>query len=272
MNIESLAVGEKGLISAHRLGMCKTDGQLKVYTTSGFEENPSEYFTHYEIKKLPNEKVSIKFSKKGKTPDEDSLIESILSISYSRQCSFLEKTGVKTYHVESFFGFNSLDKIIEDLTIGNQEISVNEDTKTEKEDRFEKNENQWVVNKSKSLIDDSPKIIITKQADNGSQTLVLRCKENKTDVYIVTGDYLTDDNTKVTIRVDDDQAVNRSLSLSTDNKALFFRYPIANINKWMESKKLVLRYTSYSGREKTLLFSLDGLKDKIGPLRKACHW
>jgi type VI secretion system protein VasI len=111
------------------------------------------------------------------------------------------------------------------------------------------------------------------KSDQSSETnLILRCKENQTSVYIVTNDYLTDDRVHGLIRFDDSDAVSHQFSISTDNKALFFSNPIAQIKKLLETKRLSVRYNSYNGSQYTRQYNTDGLEDKLSALREACNW
>ena len=111
-----------------------------------------------------------------------------------------------------------------------------------------------------------------KISESGDQTLILRCKENSTDAYIRTDDFLGEDSTNVTVRYDSNKAQKQKFSLSTNNKALFFSPAIANIKKMMKSKNVVIRYHTYSGTPNTVSFKMSDLKNKIKPLRNACHW
>jgi len=132
--------------------------------------------------------------------------------------------------------------------------------------------NDWIVSESKSPIDDSPTVTMFRIAESGGQSLVLRCKENTTDAYIRTDDFLGDDSTNVTVRYDSNKAQKLKLSLSTNNKALFFSPAITNIKQMLMSKKIIIRYHTYSGTPNTVAFNLDNLKEKIGLLNCTQNW
>src|SRR5690606_34291710 len=111
------------------------------------------------------------------------------------------------------------------------------------------NADDWMMLESKSPIDDSPSITLLKSAEQGNQALVIRCRENKTDAYILTENYLSDESENVLLRYDESKAESHKLSLSTDKKALFFNPAISNIKAIMAAKRIIVRYRIYNGTQ-----------------------
>ena len=128
----------------------------------------------------------------------------------------------------------------------------------------------WTIKESKSKIDDSPTVVISNKYDN-THHLTLRCKENKTSVYLTTN-YLGHDNGKYILRFDKEKTKSYTGSSSTNNKAIFLKSPIKIIKKMLKSKDLIFRYSPYRKGTHTISFKIDDLKNKIQPLRKACRW
>ena len=271
LNIGSLAVGEKGLVSMYSLRACSDRGELKVASISELDQEPNKYSYYYEATRKPNNKLDITLSRKGKKPDAEALQNAVIKVASLDSCQKATDKGIPLLSVDKFLNADSLTEI---LTLSN---TVTEKTIKEKPGEIESSDatdikNDWLKIESKSPIDDSPTVTLLKDAETGNQTLILRCKENSTDAFISTKDFLGEDSTSVMVRFDDHKAKKQTMSASTNNKSLFFSPAIQNIKTMMKSKKMVVRYQNYSGTPRTITFELSGLDKKISPLRKACHW
>lgn len=160
--------------------------------------------------------------------------------------------------------------------------------------------NSWRLHAAKSQIDDSQTIVLsrgafnlardfTRQAFKGMfidksasfafpqlHTIVMMCREGTTSFSIRFGNNLvfaSDGGDKVTYRIDDRPAVTHRFhvshtkdSLSLGNGAVPF------IKTLLGAKKLVVRISPYRQDDITNEFRLDGLEEKITPLRRACRW
>lgn len=103
-------------------------------------------------------------------------------------------------------------------------------------------------------------------------TLLIRCKNNRTEVFINWDVYLGLDSTSVTTRVDKNSKVTRSWGISTDTKATFAPYGYSFAKKLIGHKKLVAEVTPYGANPTTVTFNIDGIDNAIKPLRKECGW
>ena len=139
----------------------------------------------------------------------------------------------------------------------------------------------WHVKKEISPIDDSTNVYIYVYSEDTVQSgykslrpkLYVRCKENKTSVFLVWGEFLGLDSTKMLTRFDDKPASTDVWSISTDHKAVFVRdSDIAFAKKIMKHSKLLAQITPHSESPIMVTFNIDGLQKAIKPLRKACHW
>ena len=271
LNIGSLAVGEKGLVSLYGLKMCVDKGSLKVASISELDRSPSKYGYAFEVTRNPNDKVTVVFSRKGKMPDAEAVKDAVLRVVATSDCEEIIKEKIPLLSVDTFLGAKSLKNLVSQSS----SAVTQSESKKELESSSSKTDeilNNWIVSETKSPIDDSPTVSMIKISESGDQTLILRCKENSTDAYIRTDDFLGEDSTNVTVRYDSNKAQKQKFSLSTNNKALFFSPAIANIKKMMKSKNVVIRYHTYSGTPNTVSFKMSDLKNKIKPLRNACHW
>jgi hypothetical protein len=137
----------------------------------------------------------------------------------------------------------------------------------------------WTVNESVNPLDDSPIVTLVGQATEGrsrfgdAPSLVLRCRGNRTEVYINWGEYLGSSGVTVSYRIGDDQLQRRRWSLSTDNRATF--YPgsdIQLIRSLAGVDRFVANVTPYGESPVTAVFDLTGLEEHLPKLQSACNW
>lgn len=146
---------------------------------------------------------------------------------------------------------------------------------------------KWTVEEDKSAFDDTQTVILFLDADQeipgqygGSTTpsLILRCMEDRTSVYLTMGDYFLSDIQgygNVDYRIDDTKAQVARMSSSTDNHALGLwsgGASIPFIKQLATGEKLALRITPYNESPRELSFSLTGLNAVLPKLREACSW
>ena len=144
---------------------------------------------------------------------------------------------------------------------------------------------KWRVNKETSRIDDSSNVTISVNADSPisgwprktvTPSLVLRCKERKTEAYIVTGmspqvEYGADGAT-VTLRFDKEKATKYQTSKSTDGEALFFGQSVGLIKKMVQHTTLLFEFVPFNSSPAITTFDLRGLADAVKPLKETCKW
>jgi type VI secretion system protein VasI len=104
----------------------------------------------------------------------------------------------------------------------------------------------------------------------------LRCKEKKTEAYIVTGmppqvEYGNDGAT-VTLRFDKEKATKYHTSKSTDGEALFFGQSVGLIKKMLGHTTLLFEFVPFNSSPAMTTFDLRGLADTVKPLRDTCKW
>ena len=145
----------------------------------------------------------------------------------------------------------------------------------------------WSVNTSTSPIDDSRTVVLMTDSTQPvrsrfgrpeSATLIARCSENTTSMYLIfAGNHMTDIQSygQVTTRVDDLKARTINMDSSTDNKALGLWRGGSSI-PFLESMfghdMLTVRATPFNESPITAQFPVTGLEEAIQPLRDACHW
>ena len=143
---------------------------------------------------------------------------------------------------------------------------------------------KWVVSDSSSEMDDSKTVVMSLESENTvtgwltknySPTLIIRCQENKTDMYMNTESQFhrsSLDSVKAKIRLDDEKSKTYRFSVSTDNMSIFFRKPIGHLKKMFSSQEMKIGWTPFNANPVIAKFDIRGLKDLIKPLRKTCNW
>ncbi|QUM91392.1 hypothetical protein HWV03_08370 [Moritella sp. 36] len=131
---------------------------------------------------------------------------------------------------------------------------------------------KWYVS-----VDGSKAITLTLNADSGKNrwgkpvSLVVRCKNNTTDLYIGWNDYLGLEASVLT-QVGTHKAMIQNWSMSTDKNTTYHNEPIPFIKEMLDSPKLVTQVTLYNKSAITAVFNTSGLENIIKPLRERCGW
>lgn len=163
---------------------------------------------------------------------------------------------------------------------------------------------KWRVTESRSPMDDSKTVVLTLDSDDVFQgpvgsskpTLVVRCKEGKTEVYVETGmaasieqdlDGGPEQSHAVRIRLDDSSPTSEDWLESNDHKALFasdlildpkgdiasYTGGAAEFAKQLAGAgKLTFEFTPFDGNPQTARFNLLGLRDHLNQAADACSW
>ncbi len=109
-------------------------------------------------------------------------------------------------------------------------------------------------------------------------TLMLRCMENTTALYISTDCHLASGFQgygTVEYRIDDRPARSRGFTDSTDNRALGLwrgAQAIPFVKELLGADRLLTRFTPFGESPVTAQFPITGLDTAIMPLREACSW
>ncbi|WP_425399900.1 hypothetical protein [Aeoliella sp.] len=122
-----------------------------------------------------------------------------------------------------------------------------------------KPEGAWRLERSRSPLDDSETVILYLNANEPIQawlkssvpTLFIRCKENKTEIYIRTEtaantEYGKYNSATVRLRLDKNPAFKQTWSESTDKEALFAPGSIALAKKLAKAETLTFEFTPFT--------------------------
>ncbi|OHB72424.1 MAG: hypothetical protein A2W23_07650 [Planctomycetes bacterium RBG_16_43_13] len=140
---------------------------------------------------------------------------------------------------------------------------------------------KWRISTETSPIDDSKNVYLALSAEESIKAMLgtslpvlfLRCKENKTEVYIAWGVYLGLEETTMLIRFDSKKATTSTWNISTDNMATFYRGSvIAFIRSIVGYKQLLVQVTPYGESPVMVTFDLAGLEEAVKQLQETCNW
>lgn len=144
------------------------------------------------------------------------------------------------------------------------------------------NPGKWQTKITTSPVDDSKNVILFLPSNDSIRTpfgesvtpmLFVTCREKKTEVFITWDVYLGLEETSMLYRLDKQKAVERTWSISTDTKAVFYSGKNIDFIKTLsKAEKMFARITPYNESSVSVTFDLTGLSDAVKPLQKACGW
>jgi type VI secretion system protein VasI len=135
--------------------------------------------------------------------------------------------------------------------------------------------------KRRSKLDDSENVYLQLKADDPIQTpfkglfypeLLIRCRENKTSMVVNFNMFLSNDDLKVTYRIDKERARNVWWNTTTNFDALYVLNPISLIRKLKDEDQIYIQVTPYGQSPIDTTFYVHGLFNAIKPIQEACEW
>lgn len=144
----------------------------------------------------------------------------------------------------------------------------------------------WRVKVDTSPMDDSRTVVLSLDAnetflswpsEENRATLIIRCKEHQTELYVVTGtspnvEYGLSDEATVRLRIDSSPASSQTWGKSTDGEALFARSAISLARRLAGARRLTFQFTPYNSNPATSTFDLEGLAQELPKVAEACRW
>ena len=144
---------------------------------------------------------------------------------------------------------------------------------------------KWTQSRDTSAMDDSKGVTFFLEGENEivgwlarkTPGLVVRCKEKKTDLYMVTGMAARVESGDleghtVRVRLDDAPAQRQTWNQSTDNEALFAPNAVTLARALAKAKMLRLEFTPFNASPVIATFDVSGFDQHIGQVAAACGW
>jgi type VI secretion system protein VasI len=142
---------------------------------------------------------------------------------------------------------------------------------------------EWNLRTDRDAITDQLNVFVTGLSANRAFTaagsdyrgsVVIRCQRNVTSIIILFEDYLVDDSTQVTWRLDSKPARSSRWNVATNRKAVGLwsgREAIPFLRELVTAKMVRFRIEGRSN-DIDLEFDLTGLPDKVPAVASACGW
>jgi type VI secretion system protein VasI len=153
-------------------------------------------------------------------------------------------------------------------------------------------EEKWTISIGRSSMDDSRTVVLALDSEDKIQgplgtvtpSLIVRCQEKKTEVYVATGmaasveshgeySIAPEDSHTVRTRLDDAVASTEYWSESGDHKALFAERDSIEFAKALSgASTFTFQFTPFDASPQTAQFNVGGLGPHLHKLAEACGW
>ena len=132
----------------------------------------------------------------------------------------------------------------------------------------------WKLSESIDLMDDSRFFSASNTAKQGSNTygnsptLIIRCKSQETDLYIVWEDYLGSDMIEIEYRFDSNESMKSEWGISTDGKSSFLNSTAVTgfLNYMKNHERFIVRLSPYNESPITAVFDISGVDEILSRL------
>src|SRR5690554_424108 len=138
---------------------------------------------------------------------------------------------------------------------------------------------KWWTNTTVDPLNDEAVYLAGLTAESGrgrfgeEVSLVIRCKNNRTEMYINWQSFLGMDGIRTTYRVGKSPAATSTWSVSTDHKSAFFPgSPVPTLKQMHGETSFVANVTPYSESPVTATFGLTGIEAALADIRSGCNW
>jgi len=157
-------------------------------------------------------------------------------------------------------------------------------TSTKQSTQIKRPTGKWKVTKKRSPMDDSSTVVLSLPAENIIQgwlrrerpTLMIRCQEGDTDVFIHAGTPAdvenADDRYTVEVRVDKYRSFKDSWLGSTSRDALFAPGAALYAATFAHAESLTIRFTPFNAAPVVIKFDTRGLKGYLRSVAEPCGW
>ncbi|MDE9467258.1 hypothetical protein KKJ26_18360, partial [Xenorhabdus bovienii] len=104
-------------------------------------------------------------------------------------------------------------------------------------------------------------------------SLVLRCGNNTTEAYLATDEYLGGgDYTKVTFRIDKQNAITENWVMGGSNDTAFAPIPVKFIKKIYGKQNIIIGYKPYGKTQIIAEFKINHINEVAKKVSEACGW
>ncbi|EIY2678705.1 hypothetical protein MMK78_005601 [Raoultella planticola] len=141
-------------------------------------------------------------------------------------------------------------------------------------------EGTWQVKKEENKMTDKTDVVAinrspdvyTRQGIERSTSIVIRCKENKTEAYLSVSEYLGSDDPVVTVRFDGGKPQRRTWNGAEGGEAAFSNKAVSFIKEMSSHKKMIVGFETYGSTMQVVEFDLTGIDSIAKEISSACKW
>jgi hypothetical protein len=150
-------------------------------------------------------------------------------------------------------------------------------------------QDKWVVKEETSPMDSSKTVILTLKAENtipsvtgqSRPSLIIRCKEGKTETYVSTGvpasveediDGGPAADHHIRLRFDENPPIPDRWVESTNHGGLFATDGVSSAKQMAGAQKLTFEFTPFDANPAMIQFDLKGLASQLPTVANACNW
>lgn len=136
----------------------------------------------------------------------------------------------------------------------------------------------WQVFRRRNPVDDAETVSVVIAPDeiqglrSTAARLMVRCRENRTDLIMIAGRFLGSGHATVRVRINSEAPFVETWSPSADREALFAPSPIQLARRIVSAERLVLEVTTERGRSTVYVFKSAGLEPHLREISTACRW
>lgn len=135
-----------------------------------------------------------------------------------------------------------------------------------KNDEFNGNSNLMFVKQSEDFF-------YNNHSFKSQPSIIIRCKDNKTELYIDFDTTMTCHGTmKLGLKIDNEKPYFENWQSSTDCSGLFSPQPIKLIKKLKGHQKLVVKFVPFQQGDVNTTFNLDEINDVQAEIAETCKW
>ena len=138
---------------------------------------------------------------------------------------------------------------------------------------------KWQTQTSTDPLNDKSVHVAILDADTGAGrygetvSMVVRCKDNRTELYINWNSFLGGDGIQSIHRVGKAKAVQSMWTLSTDKQSAFYPgTPIPVLKKMADESSFIVNVTPYNSNPVTAIFDITGAESALSDIREGCTW
>jgi hypothetical protein len=137
----------------------------------------------------------------------------------------------------------------------------------------ERTDGVWDVRDEKSPLDDSPVVSASLQSSIDRASLLLRCKDRKTEVAVTKWGFIKcGTDVRVIYRIDQDQAIDTPWNSHSSCVLAIAPSPIPFIRALTDRGKVYFRIYDHHGAPHDALFNLGKVSEVRSRLAEACDW